>query len=173
MYLQKEEDNLSNYYLLPLLSLNKGSFEDKFINSFLNKDNTKIVVQLREEVKNTTSTEKHKNYLTEFNYEDYNYVIYNIPKYFIVEDLPGKFCSGKYSSFSLDAIQKIRMYSGLTYKQTKVENAKKKVSTHHLLLALEKDKTLKKVIEERMGQIIPEDMELVSLPLPNNFIDLE
>jgi hypothetical protein len=168
MATDKRSDNLCNYYILPLIGLNKLSFgkEDNFVNSYLTTDLCNIVVKLKEPL---GSYEKHKAYKTDYNSEDgLITVIFTLPQNF--RATAAKFKEGAYSQFSYEAKQLIKTKSGLNYK---VPDGKGSVTSSKKLLALDKDKDLRTIMEKELAVKISPDAELYSIPEPHEFISLE
>lgn len=161
----KRSDNLCNYYILPLLGLSKSSFgrASNFINSYISTDNKHIIVEVKEL---QGSFEQHPNYVLDL-FSGTTLIVFSIP----AEHMPTiiKFREGKYSQFSLQAKELIKKKSGLNYK---VPTGGGKVRSARELLALDKDKDLKKLIEEELVVKLSNDAELVSIPDENNFYEL-
>lgn len=163
----KRSDNLCNFYVLPLLGLNKTSFggSKNFINSYLSKDTQFAVVMLKEAI---PSFEEHPQYAVDYKDDQGNTIlVFSIP----IEFKPTmvKFVEGKYSQFSDRAKQLIKQKSGLNYKAPVGGG---KVSTARELLALDKDPDLKKVWEQELGVKLAVDAELMDIPNDRNFYDL-
>lgn len=159
-------DNLCNYFILPLLGLNKLSYgEGNFINSYLSKEND-LVVELDKDT-DTSVLEEHIHYATDLYWEDKLVVIYAIPDEFKSDcEL---FREGKYSRFSAKSKDLIKKNSGLTYMKQIDPKDPKKVISNPRLLALDRNKELRHRMEEELGvKISPED-ELLSIPDENNF----
>ncbi len=164
----KRSDNLCNFYILPLLGLNKTSFggSGNFVNSYLSKDTNYIVIVLKGA---TPSFEEHQYYVTDFlNITGQVVLVFNVP----IEFKPTivKFIEGKYSQFSPPAKQLIKQKSGLNYK---APIGGGKVSTARELLALDRDPDLKKVWEQELGVKLAADAELMDIPDERNFYDFK
>ena len=91
--MEEKSDNFGNFYLLPLLKLNKGSFgKNNFINSYLGRKKNKLIVKLKKEVEDTYN--QHDNYETDFTDEEGNIiVVFKIPRRFL--PIVGLFRQGK------------------------------------------------------------------------------
>jgi hypothetical protein len=161
----KRSDNLCNYYILPLIGLSKSSFGSmsNFINSYVSTDNKHIIVELKEA---RGSFEEHPHYVTDI-FTGTTLIIFNVPADIIPTIV--KFREGRYSQFSPQAKELIKKKSGLNYK---VPIGGGKVRSARELLALDKDKDLKKLIEEELVVKLGSDAELVSIPDENNFYEL-
>lgn len=165
----KRSDNLCNFYILPLIGLNKLSFgaASNFINSYISSDDKYIVVEMKEA---KTQFQNHKNYNTDFVTIDKVVVVFNIPQEFA--DTISKFRQGKYSHFTAQVKQTIKDKSGLKWK---VKTSAGKTSTARELLALGDDKDhddLRAILEEEIGVRLPKGAELISVPDEFNFYDL-
>ena len=167
--------NISVYFLLPLLGLNKFSLGggDNFINSFLSY-NGKIIIVVQNKDNIEHDYWDHPNYLTDFNIEVPNAmttgIVYSIPEEFISDH--AKFVAGEYSKFSEQAKKKIREVSGLPYK-TPIPGSVK-FNTHKLLLVLDKSSVLKSWLEKRLEIIIPEHDELLERPdIDQEYMDID
>lgn len=161
----KRSDNLCNFYILPLLGLNKLSFgSGNFINSYVSKDDKYIVVEVKEP---KTSFQDHDGYVTDFIAEGKVTIIFSIPEG--SEDTLSKFKAGKYSEFTEQVKQVIRTKSGLKWK---VPSGNKKTLTAREILALDKDSDLREKMEDELGVKIPKNAELMSVPHESNFYDL-
>ena len=160
----KKSDNICNYYLLPLLKLNKFSFgPGAFENCYL-ADNYQLVVKL-----NKSYDIASRHYAFSLSYEDdgYHYIVYDLPEEF--HDTVDKFKEGKYSTFVKAHKDLIRKYSGLNYKQP---IARKSFVTARQLLALDREQPLRDLLEKELGISLPEDAELISIPNEECFITI-
>lgn len=147
--------NLSVYYLLPLLCINKDTFQG-FINSYISY-NGKIIVK----VHSTPAVEywKHPQYVTDFTEGTYTYIVYELPKDYVYEF--GKFLEGKYSEYRNEAKMEIYRHSGL---KCNFKNPDGTVVTHNMLLVLDKHPVLRQLLEDELGSNIEEESELLEKP---------
>lgn len=166
----KRSYNLCSTYILPLVGLNRWSFgsPDNFINSYVSKEKPYIVVEL----KSLTLPENKTALKFDFRRDDNIFVVFEVPSKF--QDCLDKFREGKYSTFSEEAKATIRKKSGLRYKAPQPNGT---VRSARELLALDKDKELKKAIESELSNPgspvkLSDDAELASLPDESNFISL-
>jgi hypothetical protein len=93
--------------------------------------------------------------------------VFEIPVYYR-EDVE-KFRQGKYSQFTDSAKNLIRKKSGLTYKVPVPGGGYRSALE---LLALDKDKQLKKYWEDTLVVKLSDDAELASIPGDDNFYEL-
>lgn len=171
----KRSDNLCNFYILPLIGLNKLSFGgvNNFINSYVSNDDKHIVVEMKEA---KTNFQTHKNYVTDF-VTDKVAVVFNIPQEFA--DTISKFRQGKYSHFTAQVKKIIKDRSGLKWKVVVAgpsrEDGKKNTLTARELLIFgdeEDHQALRETLEDELGVRLPKDAELISVPDDNNFYNL-
>lgn len=162
----KRSDNLCNFYILPLLNLNRRSFgkSSNFINSYISKDDKYVVVEVKEA---KTDFEEHSLYVTDFVTDFKVVVVFTVPQEFA--DTISKFKAGKYSQFSQQVKQTIIDKSGLLWK---MKTPTGKFISARELLALDRAEELREILEEEIQVKISEDAELVSIPDENNFYDL-
>lgn len=163
----ERSDNLCNFYILPLLSLNKSSFRDSknFINSYLTPDLQYVIVELHSACDGYAN---HLHYVTDYiDDSGKTVVIFKLPQEW--RATAAKFKDGKYSQFSSEAKQIIKSKSGLNYRlpdgNGKFRSAKK-------LLALDRDEDLRADLEKILGVRLPKDAELVSIPSESEFKSL-
>lgn len=163
----KRSVNLCSTYVLPLLGLNQWSFGsgDKFVNSYVAEDDEHIVVECTHPY--STIITNHANYKLCFQNNDAHFAVFDVPVFY-KGDIK-KFREGKYSQFTDSAKTLIRKKSGLTYKAPVAGGGFKSALE---LLALDKDKELKKYWEELLAVKIDKDAELASIPGEDNFYDL-
>jgi hypothetical protein len=162
---EKRSNNLCSTYMLPLVGLNRLSFgETNFISSFVADDNTHLVIELR---LITAAVNVHPCFRFDFQRESKSYAVYEVP--IQLRDTLKKFREGKYSEFSNEAKSLIRKKSGLKYK---VPLTGGKYESARELLVLDKDKELRKVMEQDLSVKIHQDAELASIPGEDNFFKL-
>jgi hypothetical protein len=172
--------NLSTYFMLPLLKLNSSMFgEDNLINTYVTKAQ-QVVVEIKNKDVVAWKYWEHQNYAVDFDLEDKTTIVFNIPAVY-TNDF-NNFAEGNYSKFSDIAKKLIKANSGLSYmkpigEEYYVEKDGYKVkmrdkTTHKYLLALDKDPSLKKHLEDSLDIKIKEDAELLDKPKEIEFITL-
>ena len=160
-----ENENLVTYYILPLAGINKKLFGRKFKTSLINKQGTKIFVELTSSMK-SEGYSKVKTYKTDLLINKKVYAIYEVPSMFS-EDLE-LFLQGKYSEMSSKCKTIIYNGSTLPYNKTKGDF---RVSSP-ILQALDKTKTLRKFLLDSIGITdLPINAELMTKPLDWWFIE--
>lgn len=164
----KRSVNLCSKYILPLLSLNQYSFgtTDRFVNSYITEDDEYIVVECLHPFSSITTN--HTNYKLGFQRDGNYFAVFGIPDFY--RDDIRRFREGKYSKFTESAKTIIRKKSGMTWRAPIAGGGYKSAPE---LLALDKDKELKKHLEEKLAVKIDNDAELVSIPGEDNFFDLK
>lgn len=164
-----KKENLSTYFILPLLGLDKYRFggEKNLLNSYLSKDGKKVYVQLLEPLFIGT------------NLPEYKVAVGDEGTYYLEFDIPEKWASditlyleGKYSKMSELAKTRIRKGSTLPYN-TLIGTSKR---TDFRLLALENFSGLR----ETWTEIIYDSRdassrneigeELLSIPSDKDFV---
>ena len=168
MYFQDEEDNLCNYYLLPLLKLNKDSFgEGNFINSYVDEKNGLLLVKVKDK-DIEYKYYKNENFKTDYREKDNEYhIVFYIPSFFY-NDLE-RFTNGKYSQLSTKAKFLIKTYSGLSSNR----KSGNKNKSDFRILVLSRHPELKRRLEKITGSEIEDGAELASKPFNNNFVNLK
>jgi len=171
--MEKQSDNLSNFYIMPLLKLNKKTFSDNFINSYVSNDHRKLIVKLKNNIEDESIYKNHVHYDNDFLDEENNLIVlYRIPRIF--RPTIALFKEGKYSKFSPEVKNLIIKYSGLPYKQQRrLPNAKPSdkpiMMTARPLAALEKSRSLRIAMEKELNVKISKDAELMSIPNKEEF----
>jgi hypothetical protein len=164
------KENLSTYFILPLLGLNKEKFgESNFLNCYLSKDLEYCYVKVLEPLMSYVDS---VDTIIRSNCTYYKLKIGPEHK----EDVL-RYASGKYSQFSHTAKQKICTNSGLIYKILTGDDPNS-ILTDIRLLALKKDTTVKSFWKENIygvdsDNIISDDLELLSKPTEKDFIEYE
>lgn len=164
------KDNLSTYFILPLVELNKFSFgESNFINCFIDKNVENCYVKVLRLVPHIKS---HTNII---NRNNYIYYVFSIDKKW--EKDTKLYIKGEYSKLSDEAKDIINNRSGLVYN-VKTKESKDNVLNDIRLLALRKDPVVKDfwkkhIYGEDKKNIINDDMELLSKPSEIDFIENE
>ena len=165
-------ENLSTFFILPLLKLNKFRFGDaNFINSYLTNDSKYIVVKIKDNTLLPQSAILHPNFDDIIDKDTYFLIVYTIPKEYDMD--VELYCQGAYSLFSDKTKDKIRKYSGLV-----VEKLIGAVShSDPRLLALEKAQSLKDfwidlLWDNYRDSVLDDTDELLSKPGKESFIEL-
>ncbi len=168
-----KDENLCTHFVLPLLKLNKFSFtSSNFVNCYLTEDGSKIIVNVVDTTLVSRKAIRHKNYFSSLPTDNSTYLVYFVPVQWKSD--VSLFMQGKFSMMSKHAKEVIRRFSGLNYKQ--------KGLTDGRLLALDKHPVLKNMWENELTNVtgsqrsiveLDEDMELLSIPGKQSYINLE
>jgi hypothetical protein len=174
-FLEKDNDNLANYLVLPLLSLSKASFgEENFINAYIGEKRDLIAVEVKETSEELiTAIENHPCYTTDLDIEERSFILFKLPLEF-KPDID-KFAEGKYSEYTEKAKVLLRKYSGLKYKvrvRDPKDPSREGYVTHAFLRALDKDQDLRREMEHFLGVKIDSKQELLELPRKQNYSEL-
>jgi hypothetical protein len=169
------KNNLANYYVLPLLGLNKASFggSDNFINSYITSGEEIVVEVLDEKLVAENVTFDHPNYLGDIKTGETYIFLYDQPDSFKSDIL--LFAQGKYSEMSIAAKGMIIKHSGLPNNLERKDLPKKpngryQVETSKYILGLDKTNVaLRAQVENQVGQSLPKDAELIEKPNSKNF----
>lgn len=173
------QEHLCTYYVLPLLKLNKFSFpSSNFVNCYLTRDGSKVIVQVMELLLVPRKVIKHSRHLKSLTDSERKSI-------YLIFAIPGKwrhdvslFIQGKFSAMSKPAKSTIRIYSGLDYKIRK----EGKILTDGRLLALDRHPVLKQMWESELssddktqtGRIeLDEEDELLDIPGERSYINPE
>lgn len=169
-----KRENLCTHFVLPLIKLNKNSFTHSgFLNTFLSRDKTKIVVMVADQILLPRKVSLHPNLLQITQLPNKHWLLWF--------RIPGKWSSdvqlfslGKFTQLSDLAKEAIRRYGCLLYR---VKRADGKVVTDGVLLALEGHRLLREMWERELYNSsdfkdadahIPE--ELLSIPGEESYI---
>jgi hypothetical protein len=152
----KEGDSLVNYYVMPLLKMNKHSFggDKYFDNSYLNDKGLVVVVGQDCPVRYW----EFDYFKTDFTKDGKIIILFKIPEHFHQDIL--LFTEGLYSKMSNFAKRLIYSNSGLFYKK-KLGDV---VVTSKILLVLTKSQILRDWMKEEYNLDIAEDAELLPKP---------
>lgn len=164
-------ENLSTYFVLPLLKINKLTFtsELNFIDSYLTRDGLDIFVQVNMTTFFMNKAAMNPQFETTWNdASDNKYIQFSIPEHWQYD--VQLFMKGKYSRMSEEAKQMIRQYSGLIYR--KQREADKVIITDIRLQALDRSIAVRELWETHYGVILDENDELLSMPDSRAFIDM-
>ena len=153
--------NSANYFMLPMLQLNKSSFGvGNFINSYVDKSGY-IVVDLNNNNVGavlSSATYDHPQYVTDFDIVGAVRVVYQVPDVFIT-DLK-VFAEGKYSQFSSELKVAISKYA--------------KVPTDDAVIkCLNPQREDRQKIADDLGVRLELVKELLSAPNSSNFIKIK
>jgi len=172
--------NLSTYYILPLLKLNKSSFgEDNFIKSQVTKYGEVVVYIKNGDV--AGDYYNHENFGADVEDEDGVMIIYNVPDRHL-EDYQ-MFIESKYSKMSMfakDVIKAHATVNGLLWmKRTEeviITNGKRKKvyydESSRELMALDLSDSLRETLEEELDVKIAKGVELWNKLEEEEFIKL-
>lgn len=161
----KRSVNLCSTYILPLIGLNPRSFgESNFINSYVNETDTHLIVELNVL---TSIIKHHPDFNFEFSDDGHNYAVFELPSKY--KGTIRLFREGRYSEFPEEVKAIIRKKSGLRYRVIQSDGTMKSARE---LLALDKDKELRKAMEKELEVRIAADAELASIPGEDNFFNL-
>jgi len=162
-------ENLSTYFVLPLLKVNKLTFasELNFIDSYLTWDGYDIFVWVNDTTFFMGKVTSNPHFETTWNDASGNkYIQFRIPEQW--HDDVHLFIKGKYSWMSAEAKEMIRQHSGLHH------NEKRKIDqmtvTDIRLLALDRCITVKELWEDHYGVNLDEQDELLSKPESHAFM---
>lgn len=161
----KRSINLCSIYILPLIGVNSTSFGvGNFITSCISTDSEYLVVALKQ--LNTIATQ---NPFYKFNFEKDGtiYAVFKLPPE--LKKTVELFREGKYSKFPDAVKNQIRKKSGLRYKVAQPDGSFRSARE---LLALDRDKELKKAIEKELEVKLSDDAELISVPMEHDFFEL-
>lgn len=165
-YLANPDDSIFNYFILPLIGLNKESFGVNFKKTLLNKLSTMVYVKVNEFIINFNN---NPNFL----YTTKDYYVFTIPVSYIEE--AKKISSGKYSKLKETTKDLIRNKSGLA-NNTLIDG---QYVTSKALLALSKHPALIEHYATDLGLtpnqtsklIIKPSTELLDRPFEDDFIE--
>jgi len=162
------QENLCTHFVLPFLKVNKFSFiSANFVNSYLNTDGTRIVVEIIEPLLLSGYLLKLPQCEGLFTMSDRYFVVYTIPPTWYRD--VHQFMDGKFSRMSRIAQECIKRFSGLKHK----EKIGSQILTDGKLLALEKHPLLRWLWESELSLQLSEDEELLSIPDEKSYIKLE
>lgn len=161
--------NLSTFYLLPLIYLNKFSFgQGNFIESYVNSSGTTLIVDV------ALLQMCHKDCLASpylsmksDSADGYSHLIYCLPPKWHDDFL--RFKAGKFSEFSEEAKHLIREYSGLMVNMLR----QGVYITDPRIRALDKSPLLREIWEIELACLpLPEDLELMPVPPERVYRDI-
>jgi hypothetical protein len=160
------KENLCTYFILPLLKLSKISFvSSNFIDCYLQRTGRILAVKLYSPELLSRRSDV-TGYLDTIQYDGADYVLYELAPHWQRDiDL---FRAGKFSKMSDDAKRMIETYSGLAYKKPKRNGG---FETDGRLLALTRDKSLRRFWELEMKVNLGDDDELLSIPGDESYVD--
>ena len=163
--ISQEGENLVTYYLLPLVGLNKAVFGRSFKSSFIDKEGSKVYINLTKEM-SSTGYKKVKCYIADVYSKDKLYAVYILPEE-LSKDVQ-LFLKGFYSQMSRTTKKLIYAGSGLPYNKS-VGDFK---MSSPILQALDKSKVLRVFMLRVLGvDTLPNSGELITKPRPFWFIE--
>lgn len=158
--------NLSTWYLLPLIYLNKVSFgQGNFLESYVNSSGTVLTVEIISLDMCHKDCRKSPYLLLAMDgINSPSQLWYKLPSVWR-QDFR-RFKEGKFSEFSPTAKHRIREYAGLPYQAyyngTYITDSR--------IHALDKSPILRKAWEDELGLLpLPADMELMPIPSPRTY----
>ena len=158
-------DTLVTYYMLPLIGLNKNSFWSSFKTSYIDKDGSRIYVELGTNMR-VPSYKGSPQFITEIVDKGNLIVMFIIPAWAIPDGT--FFVEGRYSEMSKQAKNIIYKTSTLPYNKT-MGSFK---NSDPILQALDKTKTLRTWLEAKLGiTTLDDSAELITKPLNHWFIE--
>lgn len=170
-------NTLCTWYVLPLIGLNKFNFQEgNFINSYITVDGKYIVVEVAD-WNLCPGIPSHKQFCRKEVGDNCDRIVFEIPELWR-EDM-GNFLKGLYSRMSEYAKQMIKEGSGLKYESLDDAGNRR---TDAVLLALDKHPILRQQWTNELSielptyksyPIIPEDMELLSIPNAGMFTEVD
>lgn len=157
------------FYVLPLLCMNKFSFDDKFVDSYINREGTHLCVGLRKgtEMSLDVLGNPYLRFIDTRPDESVE-VWFRIPVDFWSD--VQLFIGGHYGDFSEEAKSMIRAYSGLGYRVPDEEG--EGVVTDYRLLALDRSVHLRHKWEslyKLTPDVITKGMDLIDPPGERDF----
>ena len=164
------EYNLCTWYVLPLLGINRSDFlEGNFLNSFISRDLTTVIVQVIDINLCRSKASSNENYSGMFQGDKCEWIKFSIPPQWMPDTQI--FSEGRFSKMSAEAKFQIRKNSGLLYEKKSEDG---NTRTDAILLALDKAKPLRlkweEVLSANSSYQLPPDIELLSKPSTNSFI---
>lgn len=181
--LNKTKINLSTYFILPLLKLNKNSFgNNNFINSFVTQ-NGEVVVHIKDSSK-AGDYYNHSNLIADIEEDDYTMIIYDIPKEW-KKDF-NTFLDSKYSKMSKEAKKQIIAHAKANELSYKIPTGKKiretdeggnvklvdETASSIEYLGLFSSEFYRKHIEKELDVKLSKDSELLDALNDNDIIEL-
>lgn len=160
MIAEEVKPHAIEFYALALFKLSPRTI-DNYVRARVQKSTNSVVVETNlphEALANAAHT-------TAIIDGNFGYILKPLSRFIPDLELISK---GQYSKLSVEAKDRIKKFSGLSYK-IKSYN-KDTVITDKLLLALDKEPILKKYWEDRIGMELPETAELADGPTESNFI---
>lgn len=159
--------NLCTWYLLPLVGLNRFSFgEGLFINSYLDRKNLWIIVQIPD--LNLVSAKLKVSAIRLWSNDRGGFLAYSLPSMSAYD--VHWYIKGMYSRFSNSLKSIIFERSGLPYRKLKSDGG---TETDIRLLALEGREVVRDFIERELQVIMDPNQEVLGKPSPESFMDIE
>lgn len=155
------------FYVLPLLCLNKFSFDDKFIDAYINREGTHLCVALCQGADLHIEVTSNPYLISISCTSNVWQLWFRLPGEYL--DDVQLFILGRYGDLSDEAKSMIRAYSGLPYRMTTEDDL---MVTDYRLLALDRSHWLKQKwdsLYELEEGVITEGMDLINPPGERDF----
>lgn len=156
--------NKCTIYVLPLLSLNSGSF-DEFVESYIDPGGKHLCVEVRNMRAQSIEVLTHPALRCVQGTREAAQIWFTIPSQWWMD--VQLFIEGKYSRMSEESKSMIRTYSGLAYRMVDFDGYE--LHTDYRLMALDKNPLLRRKWEMLVGQGIPESLDLMQPPGDRDF----
>lgn len=162
------QHNLCTYYLLPLIGINKLSFGVlvNFRNCFVNPQGTELYVTC---YYLSTTLDSNPHLIRTEGKPGSPVYVFSLPEKWQSDFRLYK--QGKYSQFSLEAKDLIRLQSGLRYKAINDDGFP---TTDIRLLAIDADPMRRDILRKKLSEYldfpIAKDAELLDAPPPSSFV---
>lgn len=165
MRLIPKGDTLVTYYLLPLCGVNKTTFGKSFKTSYVNKEGTKVFVELKKNMVAPLYKEA-VNYEAEIVIGTTKFVTFKLP--LNMHESAQRFIEGKYSHMSSTAKKIIYKTSTLPYNK----RAGSFAVSSPILQALDRTKTLRTFLLDYIGETdLPPNAEFIDKPRETWFVE--
>lgn len=158
--------NLCTWYLLPIIGLNRFSFDGVFVNSYLEKNHLWIIVQVVDICLVDSEYRSHANRV--WNNPTGGFLAYGLPDHY--KDDIQAYIDGRYSQFSEELKTIIINRSGLAYREFQEDGA---LNTDFRLMAIKGQQELREFLASELGEHVdslPDD--LLPVPPPQSFMDV-
>lgn len=168
----KEEASkkLGKFILTSAVLVNYKKDLPGYVDCFLTKEN-KILIIVNNEL-SLNKLLKNKFYLSDYELPDGNFIVILNPDQSIKHQLE-KFRDGKWSEFSVNFVNLLKMYSNLPYKVETKKDGITLLNTHTLFLAIEKSEILREQLQKELNSPINKRQEYLQKPADINFAEFE
>lgn len=168
----KEEASrkLGKFILTSAVLINYKRDLPGYVDCFLTKDN-KVLIIVNDEA-SVNKLIKNKFYSSDYELPNGDFIVILNPDKTIKYELE-KFRNGRWSEFSINFVNLLKMYSNLPYKIETTKSGLPIVNTHTLFLAIEKSEILRKSLEEELKSPINKKKEYLQKPADINFAEFE